>query len=374
MKWSWKIAQIAGIAVYLHFTFLILLVWVGLAFGLGQQSLLAAFGAIAFILVLFGIVLLHELGHALTARRYGIKTRDIILLPIGGVARLERMPENPKQELIIALAGPAVNVALAIVLAGILLLSAGVQALTAWESLTGNFFTRLMWINVFLAVFNLLPAFPMDGGRVLRGLLAMRMDYARATRIAANIGQGMAFLFGFVGLFINPFLILIAFFVWWGASQEASFVEMKSALNGVPVRQIMITEFHALSPQDNLSRAIEHILAGWQHDFPVLENQKVVGVLTRNDLLNGLGKAGVNATVGEYMQRDFLTASTWESAEKAFSRLQRCECHTVPVVDNDQLQGMVTMENVGEFLMIKSALGQAHGGISGVDANRYQPA
>jgi CBS domain-containing protein len=276
--------------------------------------------------------------------------------------------------LIIALAGPAVNVALAIVLAGILLLSAGVQALTAWESPTGNFFTRLMWINVFLAVFNLLPAFPMDGGRVLRGLLAMRMDYARATRIAANIGQGMAFLFGFVGLFINPFLILIAFFVWWGASQEASFVEMKSALNGVPVRQIMITEFHALSPQDNLSRAIEHILAGWQHDFPVLENQKVVGVLTRNDLLNGLGKAGVNATVGEYMQRDFLTASTWESAEKAFSRLQRCECHTVPVVDNDQLQGMVTMENVGEFLMIKSALGQAHGGISGVDANRYQPA
>jgi Zn-dependent protease/predicted transcriptional regulator len=374
MRWSWKIAQIAGIGVYLHFTFLILLIWVGLSFGLLRQSLLAAFGAIGFIIILFGIVLLHELGHALTARRYGIKTRDIILLPIGGVARLERMPENPKQELIIALAGPAVNVALAILLAGVLLLSAGVGALTASESPVSAFLSRLMWINVFLAAFNLLPAFPMDGGRVLRGLLAMRMDYARATRIAANIGQGMAFLFGFVGLFINPFLILIALFVWWGASQEASFVEMKSALNGVPVRQIMITEFHALSPQDNLSRAIEHILAGWQHDFPVIEDGKVVGVLTRNDLLNGLGKAGPGATVGEYMQRDFLTASTWESAEKAFSRLQRCECHTVPVVDNDQLQGMVTMENVGEFLMIKSALGQAHGGISGVDANRYQPA
>jgi Zn-dependent protease/predicted transcriptional regulator len=372
MKWSWKIAQIAGIGVYVHATFFLLLVWVGFSSMAVRQSWQDAVAAILFVLVLFAIVLMHEFGHALTARRYGIGTRDIILLPIGGIARLERMPENPKQELVIALAGPAVNVVLAALLAGILLVMGGVQTITNWQTPAG-ILTRLMWVNVILAVFNLLPAFPMDGGRVLRGLLALTMDYARATRIAARVGQAMAFVLGFVGLMWNPFLILIAFFVWWGASQEADLVEMKSALQRVPVNDLMITEFHKLSPRDHLALAVDHILAGWQYDFPVVDHGGVIGVLTRNDLLAGLTKAGQGAEVGEFMHRECLTVSPSEMAESAFGRLQRGQCNTVPVVENGTLVGLLTMENVGEYLMIQSALAHPPGSGSN-PGTRWQPA
>ena len=248
MKWSWKIGRIAGIGVYMHVTFLILLGWVGASYYLVRHRWEDAMSGLGFILALFGIVVLHELGHALAARRYGIRTRDITLLPIGGVARLERMPEDPKQELVVALAGPAVNVVLAALLFAVLMAGRGISAMSDFAVGGGDILSKLLWVNVALALFNLLPAFPMDGGRVLRALLAIRMDYVRATRIAANIGQGMAFLFGFLGLFSNPFLVFIALFVWMGATQEAGMVEMKSALDGVPVERVMITGFRTLAP------------------------------------------------------------------------------------------------------------------------------
>jgi Zn-dependent protease len=207
MKASWKIGRVAGIDVYAHATFLILLGWVGLSHYLQRQRWEDALSGLGFILALFAIVVLHELGHALTAKHFGIRTRDITLLPIGGVARLERIPDEPKQELLVALAGPAVNVVLALILLGLLAVGAGLSALTEVQLIRGHFLAKLMWVNVGLAVFNLLPAFPMDGGRVLRALLAMRMDYVRATNIAAHIGQGLAWVFGFIGLFTNPFLV-----------------------------------------------------------------------------------------------------------------------------------------------------------------------
>jgi len=194
MKWSWKLGEIAGIGIYLHVTFLLLLGWVAVSHYLAGQSIAMMINGVVFLLALFGIVVLHELGHALTARRFGIPTRDITLLPIGGVARLERMPDDPKQELWVALAGPAVNVVLATVLFIVLRLTSGVAPLSQFNVVGGEFLSKLMWVNVSLALFNMLPAFPMDGGRVLRALLAMRLDYVRATQIAANIGQGMAFL------------------------------------------------------------------------------------------------------------------------------------------------------------------------------------
>lgn len=229
VKWSWRIGRVAGIALYVHATFLLLLAWVTLQ--QYQRGLTAVLGALLYIVSLFAIVVLHELGHALTARRYGIETRDIILLPIGGVARLERMPRIPRQELLVALAGPAVNFALAGVLYVALRLTGGLPSdalyvMTAEFSLRA-FATLLIGVNIVLGVFNLLPAFPMDGGRVLRAVLAMRMrSYARATEIAARIGRVLAVVFGLAGLFWvqSPMWVLIALFVWLSAAREAAVV------------------------------------------------------------------------------------------------------------------------------------------------------
>lgn len=233
MKWSWRIGRLSGIDLYVHATFVLLLAWVAVrewAFGA-----VAIAAALVYIVALFAIVVLHELGHALTARRYGIRTRDIILLPIGGVARLERMPRDPRQELLVALAGPAVNVAIAIVLYALVRLtgtapSADLYAVDILAS-TRDFAYQLVFVNIMLAVFNLIPAFPMDGGRVLRALLAMRMSsYVRATAIAARVGRVLAVVLGFVGVyeFQNPFWVLIALFVWMGAGSEAAAVYASS--------------------------------------------------------------------------------------------------------------------------------------------------
>jgi len=356
MKWSWRLGRIAGIDVFMHVTFLLLLVWVGASYYLRRHSWADALDGIVFIIAVFGIVVLHELGHALAARRFGIQTRDITLLPIGGVARLERMPEEPKQELIVALAGPAVNVVLAAALFLFVGFTAVAGASGGFELVGGNFLVNMLWVNVFLAGFNLIPAFPMDGGRVLRALLALRTDYVHATQTAAHIGQGIAILFGFVGLFFNPFLVFIALFVWMGASSEAGMVQIKSALAGIPVSRAMITRFATLGPANTLEDAVNHILAGFQQDFPVLEDGRLVGVLTRHDLMKALAEKGGRAPVSEAMQRQFETAAPSEMLEGAFHRLQACDCHTLPVLRGGQLVGMLTMDNVGELMMVQAAV------------------
>ncbi len=228
MRWSWRIGRIAGIGVYLHATFALLLGWVALGHVFAGQTALGVLGALLFTLSVFAVVVLHELGHALMARRFGIRTRDITLLPIGGVARLERLPDSPRQELLVALAGPAVNVALALVLF-VALRVLDIPALAPLDAIGGSFLARLMWVNVSLAIFNLLPAFPMDGGRVLRAGLAMRLGSLQATRIAARVGKGMAVLLALAGLFLSPVLLLIAMFVWFGASRELQAAEQQAA-------------------------------------------------------------------------------------------------------------------------------------------------
>jgi Zn-dependent protease len=277
MRWSWRIGRLAGIGIYVHATFFLLILFILFVNWQQGKSLATALAGVFFILVIFGCIVLHELGHALAARHYGIQTRDITLLPIGGLARLERMPDVPIQELWVALAGPAVNA----VIAGVLLgfdLAAGIHpdlATFRWSG--GSFLNKLMVVNFWLLAFNLIPAFPMDGGRVLRALLARRMEYTRATHTAARVGQGIAYLFGLVGLFTDPFLLFIALFVWMGAEQEAAMTQMHTSLGGIPVQRAMLTDFRTLQPDDPLTVATEHLLAGWQQDFPVVFGDHVLG-------------------------------------------------------------------------------------------------
>jgi len=361
MKWSWKLGTVAGIGLYVHATFFLLIAWVGITYWLAGGSA-AALSGIGFILALFACVVLHELGHALTARRYGIRTRDITLLPIGGVSRLERIPDDPRQEVWVSLAGPAVNVVIAAALYAWLLLSQTLRPFSALTMAGGPFLERLLLVNVSLAVFNLLPAFPMDGGRVLRALLAMRMDYVRATQVAAHVGQAMALGFGLLGLFTNPFLVFIALFVWIGAAQEASMVQMRTGLSGIPVSRAMLTDFHSVAPDDTAQRVLDLILAGSQQDFPVVDGGqqgRLAGVLLRSDVLKALAQRQSDWRVRDIMRREFEVVDAADMLDTAFARLQSCNCHTLPVTSRGALVGLLTMENVGEFLLIQSALGRS---------------
>lgn len=357
MKWQWKLGRFAGIDVFVHATFLLLIGWVGFSHWTEHQSWAKVAEGILFILALFACVVLHEYGHALTARKYGIKTRDITLYPIGGVARLERMPEKPIEELWVALMGPAVNVVIAAGLFAYLFFSQSLVPLNELTVASGSFLERLMTVNISLVLFNLIPAFPMDGGRVLRAILAMRMEYVRATQVAASIGQGMALLFGFLGLFGNPSLLFIAFFVWIGASQEASAVQVKNSVSGIPITRAMLTDFKTLSPRDNLSQAVALILAGSQHDFPVVDaNGKVAGILDRDAFMLALTQHGQSAPVMSFIRRDLPEVDSYEMIEMVLMRLQESGSKTLPVTHGGQLVGLITMENITEYLMIQSAL------------------
>lgn len=356
MKWAWKIGEFSGIGVYIHATFLLIIAWVVLIYWRQGHDLVATVSGIVFVLTIFGCVVLHEFGHALTAKKYGIKTRDITLLPIGGVARLERMPDDPIQELWVALAGPAVNVVIAAVLYSWIQITGGLEPIGELSITGGSFVERLMLVNIFLVVFNMIPAFPMDGGRVLRALLALRMDYTRATQIAATIGQGMALLFGFIGLFTNPFLIFIALFVWIGAAQEASMTKIKSALGGIPVTQAMLSDYKTVAPGDTLERLVDLTMAGSQQDFPVVEGVSLVGMVTHGDLVKALSDRGAQAKVSDVMRREFPVVDPSEMLEIAFLRLQTSDCHTLAVLQGGRLAGLLTMENVGEFMRIQAAI------------------
>lgn len=354
MSWSIPIFRVAGILVRIHVTFLLLLAWLAVSYYSQGGSAVAA-GRIFFILLLFGCVLLHEFGHAIAAKGFGINTPDITLLPIGGVARLERMPEKPSQELIVALAGPAVNVVIALAL----FLVAGFRDISNPSAIEHpSMLTQLMVINVWLVLFNMLPAFPMDGGRVLRALLATRLNYARATQLAATIGQGCAFIFGFIGLFWNPILIFIAVFIYIGASQEAAVAQMRDVSRGMPVSSAMVREFRTLAVDTTLAEAVDALLATSQHDFPIVApDGRVEGVLLRKDLVAGLRRDDPALRVGDIMRRGIPTVTTGTPFDEAFRIMQESDCPAVPVLDGmKRLVGLLTPENVSEMLMVHSAL------------------
>jgi Zn-dependent protease/CBS domain-containing protein len=362
MRWSWRLGEAAGIGIFAHWTFLVLLGFVLAAHLMTGSSLGTALEGVAFVSAIFGCVVLHELGHALAARRYGIRTLDITLLPIGGMARLERMPDDPRQELCVALAGPAVNVAIASGLFLIIQVAEQVAATYEVVAVAEGFLRKLMWTNMALVVFNLIPAFPMDGGRVLRALLARRIAYVRATRIAASAGQAMAVVFAAIGLFFSSWwiLILIAAFVYIAAGQEARAVQTHALLKNGNARTAMMTRFHVLSPDNTLGAAATELLAGSQEDFPVLNERRLVGVLPRNTLIKALARTGPDTPVDDVMERDYPVAQEADTLEDAFEKINSGRCSSLPVVRDGHVVGVVTLGNIEDWMLVRSALDQSH--------------
>lgn len=358
---SWRIGTVFGIAIRIHATFPLLLLWIGTVQYAQHRDWADALAGVGLTLAIFGAVLLHELGHALVARRYGIRTRDITLLPIGGIARLQRLPRRPRQELWIALAGPAVNVVLAGILLAITAVRGaplGMQANLAGDSIVG----QLAWLNLGLAVFNLLPAFPMDGGRVLRAVLALRIDYLAATDAAIVIGRGFAVLFAVAGLLANPFLLLIGVFVWFGAEQEGAATRLHAAVEGLRAGDVMMTEFHVLAPDEPLQRAVDYAQASRQQHFPVVADDAVVGLLAWEDLLAGLAATGPATRVGDRMRARVRTANESDRVEHVLERAHEEEARAVPVLRDGRLAGLFTLENLAETILLHEAAKRAaHG-------------
>jgi Zn-dependent protease len=359
MSRSIRIGTVAGIGVFLHWTFLLLMAGLFGFYLWRGQSLTGALAGLGLITAAFVCVVLHELGHALAARRFDVPTRDITLYPIGGVARLQRMPEAPLKELWIAIAGPAVNVVLAGLLAGAVVVTGASWRPESVMRPAANPIGTLLWMNVALAAFNMLPAFPMDGGRVLRSLLALRGDYAKATKTAANIGQGMAFAFALVGLFYNPVLIFIAVFVYLGAQQESKQATLRTFTRGLTVRRAMMTRFATLGPDATLGDAVDALLAGAEHDFPVVDAEgRLTGLLSRRRLIEALAQHGRSAAVAAVAADACFATAPDAMLDDTFIRMREEGCSSVPVVEDDgTVVGLLTLENVGEFVMVASATG-----------------
>ncbi|HJV23570.1 MAG TPA: site-2 protease family protein [Holophagaceae bacterium] len=351
MRWSWKVGTLSGVEIRIHATFLLLLAWVGGLSYSKDRSLEAAVVAVAFILCVFATVVLHEMGHALTARRFGVRTLGITLLPIGGVAQLDHIPERPREELLVALAGPAVNLVLALML--FLGVAGGPLDLQGPLPNLRAFLGRLALVNAGLALFNLLPAFPMDGGRALRAILSIRMGRPRATRFAAHLGQAMALLFAGLGLLGNPFLVFIGLFVWLSAEEESRAVQVQALLDGVPVREAMVTTFQTLAPDESLARARDLLLHTFQRDFPVARDGGCLGLLTHQGLLRALAHGGEACEVTSAMESTYGTTTPVEPLSAALHRLPAAPGRTLLVMEGPRVVGLLTAENVGEMFLAR---------------------
>ena len=341
-----------GVPVRFHFTFILLLIFL-IVVGLeGRQS--AAADAI-FVMALFASVLVHELGHAVVARRCGVRTLEIVMFPIGGVARLERTPPARK-ELWIAIAGPMVNLLIAGAILGALAATHNLNV-SGWETFTepadSNLGERIAFGNLILALFNLLPAFPMDGGRILRSVVAIFRSEEEATRIASRAGRGLAIGMGLYGLLSMQFLLVfIAFFVYLGATQEGQAAMGRSLTHGMPVRAAMMTKFHTLSHANTIGEAAQLMLDTGQQDFPVLHGDQVIGLLDRNALLRAMAKSGADAYVAGAMNRDPVRLSPHLDLAEALP-LVAASGSCALVMDGDKLVGMLTRENLTEFLVLR---------------------
>ena len=368
MRWSIKLTRVKGIDIKVHLTFVLILIWAAYRWGvsMGAGSRGALFG-IAVILLLFVCVTLHELAHSLTAMHFGVRVRDITLLPIGGISRMEEMPKKPKEELLMSVAGPLTNFVIAVVLILGSVLLRGEAGLSArqlnevlgsvrWSGLP----SYLIIANIMLGIFNLLPAYPMDGGRVLRSLLALKLDHDKATAWAVNIGQGMAWLLGLWGVLAGAWtLVIIAVFIYLGASQEGQMVEAKGVLGKLSVRQAMTGEFQTVEPNAPISRVVDLILHSFQTDFPVVEEGRLVGFISEFDVVGALKEYGPEVAVKQVMKTDVPTVGPEETLFEARQRMAQARLRSMPVLKEGQLEGMLTAHDISEaflFISLKPGL------------------
>jgi Zn-dependent protease len=351
---SLKLFTVAGTVVRVHPTFFLLLAWIAALHWLSGGPEEAVRGVV-FILILFACVVLHEFGHIFAARRFGIRTPDVTLLPIGGVASLERMPEKPAQEIAVALAGPAVNLVIAAVLIGLFGATLSPEQMAQLELNSPRLVDRVAAANIVLCVFNLIPAFPMDGGRVLRALLAIPLGFTRATQVAAMIGQVLAIGLGFLGLFGNPLLVIVAVFIFLAASAEAGYVQARDLARGYLASHAMITSYEPLSPSATADDAATLLLRTTQQEFPVVDGgQRLRGLVTRQALIAALKEHGGATPVLDFM-REVPTVPEKAGLETVMQTLNQAHTPAVGVVDRDgRFLGYINSENLGELLMIRS--------------------
>ncbi len=362
MGGSFKIGRAFGIDVKVHWTFFLLLAFFGYVGLRDSGSAVSALGTIGLVVALFFCVLLHEYGHSLVAQRLGSEVQDITLLPIGGLARMKTLPERPIDEVKVAVAGPLVNVVLAPVFFGLAFLFGGslsvpTNILAGVDSL-GQAFAYLGVINVALVVFNMIPAFPMDGGRVLRGLLATRLGPVRATNISSTVGQTFAILFIVFGFLSNNFLLaLVGFFVFLGASGENQMVRQREQMRGLAVADVMGTKrrTETVTPYHNFGQLLDSVIHGYQEDFPVVdEDGELVGIVTRKEIMAAAHSPDRYSSVRDLMQTEFPTISPdADLFTDGYRVLQESGLRALPVVKDGNLVGMLTTDDVGQAALLR---------------------
>ena len=351
-SWSIPIGRLFGIEIRVHLTFFFLLVFVWSTEAVTQDAS-TALRVLALVGIVFGSVVLHELGHALVARGSGIPAKGIILLPIGGITILDEAHAIPdpingwKRDIRIAAAGPLVNLFVAGVSALVLLSAMPSLSLTTRPLLhSGGLLRSIVWANLYLGLFNLLPAYPMDGGRVLRAIFSRRLEMVQATQRAVRIGHVFSFLFMMVGILTTDWwLVMIGFFLFVGAQLEERSAVFQSVLQSVRLEEIMLTDFATLSPADTLEDALEKAVHTLQDDFPVVRGSDMVGVVSRQKLLDALRAEG-NGYVQAVMNRNFDVAAKLESLASAFRKLSARNLSIIPIVDEQHLVGIVTLQNL----------------------------